>query len=159
LGALEEAAYKPASNMRCSQCAQVFSKHYQVGWAGFVHTHDFKALHGPAKEINHLPHYGSYTEFEKSAQNGCHICLLFWNQVPDNDRDELRKIGLHGYISIREPTSQIDSRNLFEIGLAYVRRAAEDGTRQVTYLLGLPMLEIQSSQDGRYFTANHDLFD
>ena len=144
--------------MICSQCAQVFSKDYQVGWAGFVHTYDYKALHGPA-EIKFLPHYSSYTEFEKSAKNGCHICLLFWNQIPDNDRDELRQIGLHGYISIREPSSQIEARHLYDIVLAYLRRAAEDGTRRVTYLLQLPMLENQSSPDGRCSTASYDLFD
>jgi hypothetical protein len=145
-------------DMICSQCAQVFSKDYQVGWAGYVHTHDYQALHGPAKEVNFLPHYSAYIEFEKSARNGCHICLLFWNQIPDNDREELRQIGSRGRIAVREPSSQLDPRHLYGLVLAFRRSPAKDGTRRVTYLLHLDMLEEQSSADGWYFTANHNLF-
>jgi hypothetical protein len=144
--------------MICAQCHQVFSKDYQVGWEGHTHTHDYKDVHGPAREVKFLPHYNTYIEFEQSARKGCHICLLFCNQIPDNDRNELRQIGLNGYISCREPSSQIDPRHLFRLVLAYKRRPAEDGTRRVTYLLDLHMLEIDIPPDGTYCNANHGLY-
>jgi hypothetical protein len=109
---LQAASLNP-SEMICAQCHQIYFKDYPVGWEGHTHTHDYKAVHGPAREVKFLPHYSSYIEFEQSARKGCHICLLFCNQISDNDRHELRQIGLNGYISCREPSSQIDPRHLF----------------------------------------------
>jgi hypothetical protein len=70
--------------------------------------------------------------------------LLFWNQVPDNEREELRHDGLQGFIYIREPSALlVDSRNLFQVGLAYKRKPMADGTRRISYMLDLDMLELQ----------------
>ncbi len=124
-----QAARLDPYEMICTQCHQVFSKDYQVGWEGHTHTHDYKAIRGPAREVKFLPHYNSYIEFEQSARKGCHTYLLFCNQILDNDRNELRQIGLNGYISCREPSSQVDPRHLFGLVLAYKRRPAGDGTR------------------------------
>jgi hypothetical protein len=155
--AYSQAASLNPYEMICAECHQVFSKDYQVGWEGHTHTYNYKAVHGPSREVNFLPRYNSYIEFEQSARKGCHICLLFCNQIPDNDRDELRQIGLNGYISCREPSSQIDPRHLYGLVLGYKRRPAEDGTRRVTYLLDLHMLEIDMPVDGTYYNSNHDL--
>jgi len=117
-------------------------------------THDRKPIHRAAEKKVLLLHYSSYSEFEKSAQRGCHVCLLFWNQIPDGERHELRKARLNSYIQIQQPSVQIDSAHMYEIGLAFQKQPTSDGVRRVSYMLTLHMLEVEA--EGTCSIRYHD---
>jgi len=109
----------PEPNSLCSQCAQVFQPAYEVGDPGLTLTYDLKFEKRPIKLARFAAHHASYAAFEKSALHGCHMCLLFWNQVPDHRRVVLRQTALEGTISIYVPHSQLDSLHQYEILLHY----------------------------------------
>jgi hypothetical protein len=109
----------PKSNVICSRCAQVFKPDYTVGDRGLTLTTEWKTEKRPSKKADILVHHDSYAAFETSAREYCHLCLLFWNQVPDDKRIILRQYNIEGRIAIYVPESQVDSSHLYDIILHY----------------------------------------
>ena len=109
----------PKPHTLCSQCAQVFQPTYTIGDGGMTLTYDWKVEKRPKRTPDILVHHESYAAFEKSASECCHLCLLFWNQVPDHKRVVLRRYALEGRIAIYEPESQLDTLHRYDIILHY----------------------------------------
>lgn len=105
----------------CSRCSQVFHKDYQVGCGDRVYNIGKGSIrHREPKETVRELHYPSYRAFEKVAASGkCHLCLLFWAQIPENDRIELRQVGAEGVISLRQSFNMLYDEHLFDIQWCY----------------------------------------
>ena len=103
----------------CSQCAQIFCSNYQSGDFGRTLTHDYKVEKRAEQKAEVLVHHESFAAFEKFARDGCHLCLLLWNQVPDHKRIVLRRSSAVGRIAIYLTDSQLDSSHQYDIILHY----------------------------------------
>lgn len=103
----------------CSPCAQVFYKDYNVGRSSGRLTYKSATVLGSEKICDVLTHHISYLAFEESAKQSCHLCLLFWNQVPEDSRVALRGHQSGGIIRIDEYTAQLDPFHNFDISLYY----------------------------------------
>jgi hypothetical protein len=64
-----------------------------------------------------FPHHPSFQVFEKSASNGCHLCLLFYDQIPFNTREVLRECIMEGRIEVSSAVK--DEVSEFDIKLWY----------------------------------------
>jgi hypothetical protein len=127
----------------CSECAQIFQPTYRVGDNGMTLTYDWRVEKRPKRQPDLLVHHKSYAAFEKSAWECCHLCLLFWNQVPDHKRVLLRRYVLEGRIAICLPESQLDSSHKYDIILHYSfppeerREQGSMGFRMTLHMMGI----------------------
>jgi hypothetical protein len=101
----------------CTRCSPIFEASYQVGQSANVLSADWKWVSRPKIEGDLLVHYSSFHEFERSAAEGCHLCLLFSNQIPPDKRALLRDYSLEGRIGIWKTISETVS--LYDIKLHY----------------------------------------
>lgn len=138
----------------CSRCAQIFRPEYAVGDRGFTVTSEWKLERRPVKQPDVLVHHESYTAFEKSARDSCHLCLLFWNQIPDDKRIILRQYTLEGRIAAYVAESQLDSSHLYDMILHY---SYPPETRREQGTMGFKMTLHMRTTAGRYGVIEYRL--
>jgi len=108
------------ASILCPSCAQIFEKDYKVGV-----PEQYKKLHSritrrEPKKADTRQHHLSFVALEQSAKGGCHMCMLFLNQIPDDIRVAARKAQGRGFIIIDEVNIQLDVSHKYDIKLGYL---------------------------------------
>lgn len=94
----------PKLNALCVPCLRLLQ--VEPTQPSVVITKELKKVAYDTPDLPDIKHHCTFREFEQSAKEKCHLCLLFFNQIPLHQLELLRQSGISGQASIQYAGNQ-----------------------------------------------------
>jgi len=104
-------------NMICGHCQRIFKADVKFSRPHTMLKDSYKIKTYSQNERANFVHYNLFRGFETSVSNGCHLCLLFYDQFPFDVREVLRESVKGGLIEVSTAVNETVSE--YDIQLWY----------------------------------------